>query len=67
MGTKEDWLFDLGQDTRGFFAVEAWASTIPCRTFSRLRREQLIQLRDAINDALQRYPVPNCAEKGDKR
>lgn len=42
--------------------VEAWASTIPNRTYSRLRREQLLQLRRAINDALQRYPEPKVGE-----
>jgi len=56
--TRDDWLFDLGTDNRGFFEVEAWASTIPNRIFSRLSREKLLQLRDAINDALRRYPLP---------
>lgn len=58
----KDWTFDLGTDQRGFFMVEAWASTIPNRTYSRLRREQLLQLRRAINDALQRYPEPKVGE-----
>lgn len=58
MNTQKDWLFDLGQDEKGFFMVEAWASTIPNRLFSRLRREQLIQLRNEINAALRKYPVP---------
>ena len=56
--SKKDWTFDLGTDEKGFFQVEAWASTIPNRIFSRLTREQLLQLRREINSALQHYPAP---------
>jgi len=61
MSTKEDWTFDLGTDDKGFFQIEAWASTIPHRVFSRLTREQLLQLRREINSALRRYPKPELA------
>ena len=55
---REDWTFDLGTDKDGFFQVEVWASVIPHRTYSQLTREQLLQLRREINDALRRYPKP---------
>jgi len=57
----DDWRFDIGKDASGFFQVEAWASTIPYRTYSRITREQLLQLRREINSALRRYPVQQKA------
>lgn len=54
MSVQEDRFFDLGQDGRGFFVVEdAQTSTIPNRIFSDLRWEQLMQLRNEIDAALQ--------------
>jgi len=63
MSNKEDWTFDLGTDDKGFFTVEAWASTIPNRTYSRLTREQLKQLRREINSTLRRYSKPAEEQK----
>jgi hypothetical protein len=66
MSNKEDWTFDLGTDDKGFFTVEAWASTIPNRTYSRLTREQLLQLRREINSALRRYPKPEAGARKER-
>jgi hypothetical protein len=52
---EQDWVFDVGYNTDGKVVVEAFASTIPDKRM-RLTREQLIELRDAIDAAQLRYP-----------
>ena len=56
--TTQDWRFDVGRGAGGEFRVDAYASTIPHKTYIGLSRKELTALRDAINAVLRLYQKP---------
>lgn len=52
-----DWTFDIGYGDDGIMVDASVMSTIPNKRFAGLTREEMVTLRNAINDALmKRYP-----------
>ena len=61
----KDWRFDVGRNERGYMTVAPWVSTLPDRRFLGLTRQELLELKAAIDRALNLYPEPRqIGEKG---